>query len=41
MKDHKNVCDKKMNYNECELAILRMNVDEAQAKMSKRIVKEE
>jgi len=38
MKDHKNVCNKKMNYNECELAILRMNVDEAQAKMSKRIV---
>ena len=38
MKDGKNVCNNKMNYNECELAILRMQVDKAQDKMSRRIV---
>ena len=31
-------CDKKMSYEECELAILRMQVDKAQNKMSKRLV---
>jgi hypothetical protein len=31
-------CDKKMSFDECELAILRMQVDEAQKKMSKRAV---
>ena len=38
MKDDKNVCNNKMNYNECELAILRMQVDKAQEKMSRRVV---
>jgi hypothetical protein len=40
MKDNysKKVCDNKMNYNECELAILRMQVDKAQEKISRRIV---
>jgi len=38
MKDDKNVCNNKMKYNECELAILRMQVDKAQEKMSRRIV---
>jgi hypothetical protein len=37
MKDDKNVCNK-MNYNDCELAILRMQVDKAQEKMSRRVV---
>lgn len=32
------VCDKKMSFDECEMAILRMQVDEAQKKMSKRAV---
>jgi len=31
-------CDEKMSYEECELAILRMQVDKAQNKMSKRLV---
>jgi hypothetical protein len=31
-------CDKKMTFQECELAILRMAVDEAQEKVGKRIV---
>lgn len=38
MKDDKNVCNNKMKYNECELAILRMQVDKAQEKMSRRVV---
>ena len=40
MKDNysKKVCDNKMNYNECELAILRMQVDKAQEKISRRVV---
>jgi hypothetical protein len=38
MNNDKNVCNKKMNYNECELAILRMQVDKAQEKMSRRVV---
>lgn len=37
MKD-KNICNKQMNYNECELAILRMQVDNAQEKMSRRVI---
>jgi len=35
---NKNPCDKSMNFSECELAILRMQVDEAQEKMAKRVV---
>ena len=38
MKELKKICDKKMNYNECELAILRMQVDQAQEKISRRVV---
>lgn len=38
MKESKKICDKKMNYNECELAILRMQVDQAQEKISRRVV---
>jgi len=38
MKHDKNVCNNKMNYSECELAILRMQVDKAQEKMSRRVV---
>lgn len=37
MKD-KNICDKSMSFAECELAILRMQVDQAQEKMNKRVV---
>ena len=37
MKD-KNICDKSMSFSECELAILRMQVDRAQEKMNKRVV---
>lgn len=38
MNPSKKVCSPKMNYDECELAILRMNVDHAETKISKRIV---
>lgn len=38
IKNDKKVCNNKMNYNECELAILRMQVDKAQEKMSRRVV---
>ena len=31
-------CDNKMNFQDCELAILRMAVDEAQEKVGKRVV---
>ena len=31
-------CDNTMNFSECELAILRMQVDKAQEKIAKRIV---
>lgn len=34
-------CDNKMNFQECELAILRMAVDEAQEKVGKRVVNSE
>ena len=34
----KQACDKSMNFSECELAILRMQVDQAQEKMAKRVV---
>lgn len=34
----KKVCDNTMNFAECELAILRMQVDKAQEKISKRVV---
>ena len=34
----KNVCTKEMNFNECELAILRIQADEAKKKMAKRAV---
>jgi len=34
----KKVCDNKMSYNECELAILRMQVDQAKEKISRRAV---
>ena len=34
----KQVCDKNMSFQDCELAILRMQVDQAQEKMSRRIV---
>lgn len=32
------ICDNKMSFAECELAILRMQVDNAQKKMAKRVV---
>jgi hypothetical protein len=38
MKGNKSLCNNKMNYNECELAILRMQVDKAQEKISRRVV---
>ena len=38
MKSSNNVCTKKMTYEDCELAILRMQVDQAQNKMAKRVV---
>ena len=31
-------CDKSMNFQECELAILRLAVDKAEEKMGKRVV---
>ena len=34
----KSVCDKEMSFADCELAILRMQVDDAQQKMAKRVV---
>ena len=34
-------CDNKMNFQECELAILRMAVDKAQEKVGKRVVNSE
>ena len=34
-----NVCSKSMSFSECELAILRMQVDEAEAKLAKRMIK--
>jgi hypothetical protein len=34
----KSVCDKGMSFADCELAILRMQVDQAQEKMAKRVV---
>ena len=34
----KNVCNKSMSFADCELAILRMQVDEAQAKIAKRVL---
>lgn len=34
----KSVCDKDMSFADCELAILRMQVDQAQEKMAKRVV---
>jgi hypothetical protein len=34
----KKPCDKSMNFAECELTILRMQVDQAQEKMAKRVV---
>ena len=37
MKDK--ICDKLMSFSDCELAILRMQVDEAEAKIAKRIIK--
>jgi len=37
MKD-KNICDKSMSFAECELAILRIQVDQAQEKINKRVV---
>jgi len=39
MKDK--VCDKSMSFSDCELAILRMQVDEAEAKIAKRMIKTE
>ena len=38
MKSSKNVCTKKMTYEDCELAILRMQVDQAQNKMARRVI---
>lgn len=38
MSSTKKVCDNTMNFGECELAILRMQVDKAQEKIAKRIV---
>lgn len=38
MKSSKNICNKKMTYEDCELAILRMQVDQAQNKMARRVV---
>jgi hypothetical protein len=32
------ICDNKMNFSECELAILRIQVDKAQEKIAKRVV---
>ena len=34
----KNVCDKKMSFDDCELAILRTAVDHAEEKIGKRVV---
>ena len=39
MKDK--ACDKSMSFSDCELAILRMQVDEAEAKIAKRMIKTE
>ena len=36
-KSYKKVCDDSMNFSECELAILRMQVDKAQQKIAKRV----
>ena len=33
------VCDKSMSFSDCELAILRVQVDEAEEKIAKRIIK--
>ena len=35
---NKSVCDQKMTFSDCELAILRTQVDQAQEKISRRIV---
>ena len=35
----KNICDKNMKFSDCELAILRMQVDQAEEKIKKRVVK--
>ena len=32
------ICDNKMDFSECELAILRMQVDKAQEKIAKRAI---
>jgi len=37
----KNICNKSMNFDECELAILRMAVDKAGEKIGKRIANSE
>jgi len=41
MKDNSIKCDKTLTFEECELAILRMQVDKAQEKMGERIVSSE
>ena len=35
----KDVCDKKMTFQDCELAILRVAVDKAEEKQGKQITK--
>jgi hypothetical protein len=37
-KTNSNVCNKNMSFSDCELAILRMQVDKAQKKIAKRVV---
>ena len=34
----KEICDKKMTFNECELAILRAAVDKSEERQGKRVV---
>jgi hypothetical protein len=41
MKNNTVRCDKKLSFQECELAILRMQVDQAQEKIAKRVVSSE
>jgi hypothetical protein len=38
MKEKEKVCSKDMSFSDCELAILRMQVDQAQEKIAKRVV---
>ena len=38
MTSSKKICAKGMTYEDCELAILRMQVDQAQDKMARRVV---